>query len=233
LRDDSKATEPLRPLSLPLWWSFKAVLFALSKVYLRLGSEGREHIPKRGGVLIVSNHLSHLDPPVLGITCPRPIRFMARENLRRAPLVGGLIRRWGVIPVFRNDMRSAVGAVSLALQALRDGSVVAIFPEGTRSDTGRLQPEKVRSGAAVLALESGVTVIPGAISGTYRALPKGAAFARPYRVVVRYGAPLDLADFKGRRPTPADIREVTIRILEAIHALLPEEHRAGKITLSF
>jgi len=217
-------------MSLPLYWSFKPILFAIAKVYLRLRSEGREHIPRRGPVLIVSNHLSHLDPPVLGITCPRPIRFMAREDLRRAPLVGPLIRRWGVIPVYRDDKRAAVSAVKLALKALEKGDVVAIFPEGTRSDAGRFQPEKVRSGAAVLALESGATVIPAGISGSFQALPKGATLIRPHPVIVRYGPPLALSSFKNRRHTPQDIRVVTLLILEA---LLPEEHRAEKLTLSF
>lgn len=184
-------------------------------------------------MLIVANHLSHLDPPVLGICCPRPIRFLAREDLRRAPIAGPFIRWWGVIPVYRNDVRSAVSAIQMALTALRQGSVVAIFPEGTRSETGRLQPEKVRSGAAVLALQSEATVVPTGVIGTHKALPKGARMARPYPVFVRFGKPLDLSRYRGRPPTASDIREVTLRILEEIQALLPEEQRADHLLLSF
>ncbi|MHA2621755.1 MAG: lysophospholipid acyltransferase family protein [bacterium JZ-2024 1] len=231
--DDSKPPKDLPALSVFLWWSFKPVLFAASKVYLRLGSEGRENIPRRGPVLIVSNHLSHLDPPVLGITCPRPVRFMAREDLRRAPVVGPLIRRWGVIPVYRENRRAAASAVKLALVALQRGDVVAIFPEGTRSETGRLQPEKVRSGAAVLALESDATVVPAGIVGSHKAFPKSARFIRPYPVFVRYGTPLDLSQYRGRPPTPSDIREVTLMMLNAIQSLIPEDQRAPELRLSF
>ena len=223
----------LPPLNAFLWWSAKPIVLVGFKVLFRYRVEGRQHLPRRGPLLVVANHLSHLDPPLIGLALPRTVRFLARENLRRAPVVGGLIRRWGIIPVYRDSQRRAYSAVEMALEALRRGEAVAIFPEGTRSEDGRFHPEKVRSGAAVLALRSRAPVVPAGIWGTCYALPKGAKWIRPRPVGVRFGPPIQMEDLYDRGLSRDVTREATRRILEAIQDLLPEEHRAEKIFVPF
>jgi len=180
--------------------------------------EGIEHLPESGPYLIAANHHNYLDGVVLGVAAPEPISFLVMPRVWHAtPLHPMFHRHLGSIPI--NLERPDVGALRRALQALQSGRVVGIFPEGPFSVRGRLEPGL--PGVALLALRSGVPVVPAGIRGTYEALAGRRGYI-PRRVplAVRFGPArrfsVDGAD--GRRSARL---HVTRRIMDDIAALLP------------
>jgi 1-acyl-sn-glycerol-3-phosphate acyltransferase len=167
--------------------------------------EGRENIPASGPVLICCNHLSAWDPPVVGCAATRQVYFMAKQELWRIPVLRTVISALGAFPVDRQ--RADLSSVRRSLQLLEQGLAVGVFPEGTRSRTGKLGP--LRTGGAKLALRTGAVVVPMAIVGPYRLF-------RPLRV--RIGKPL----YFGRDPNPSreKVRAVRDEMARAIAALL-------------
>jgi 1-acyl-sn-glycerol-3-phosphate acyltransferase len=192
------------------WWAAgHVVLVPPIRGPMRLRVRGGEHIPSEGPVLVVSNHVSQADPPVMGVAAlPRKSYYMAKIELFRVPVLGWMIRNLGAFPVERGgaDRR----ALRLAREILRRGDLLLMFPEGTRHPDGRLRPGL--PGAGSLGLEPGVTVVPAAIWGTQR--PWG-----PARVV--YGPPLDLSDL-GDGPRSRRSQAAVDRMMGAIAGLLPQ-----------
>jgi 1-acyl-sn-glycerol-3-phosphate acyltransferase len=191
------------------------LLAALPRAYFRFSVDGAERVPARGACVVAANHVSYLDPVVLAMACPRPVRFLVDRGQYVRPLVHWIAVRTGAIPV--ENAPSDLGSLRRTLAALRDGSVVGIFPEGGRSDDGSLKPG--RPGAALLALRAGVPLIPAAIVGAYEAYGRHHRFPRPRPVRVRFGAALDLpAGWQG----PAakhHAAEATALLMERIAAL--------------
>jgi 1-acyl-sn-glycerol-3-phosphate acyltransferase len=183
----------------PARWALKAFLL----VYFRLRRLGREHIPD-GGVILAANHRSFLDPFAIGACIGRPIYFVAKRELFRRPLIGWFLNCMGAFPVDRGA--SDEESVATALALLERGQAVVIFPEGTRIRTGSLARPK--RGVGRLALESGMPVVPIAITGSERAR-KGWRI-RPVRVHLRCGAPLTFP--RVHDPSPFLAGEVTERI---------------------
>lgn len=182
--------------------------------------QGREHIPRSGPLILVSNHLSHLDPPLLGWLVGRTTCFMAKEELFRVPLLGWWIRKTGAFPVKRGMADRA--ALRRAQEVLAQGYILAIFPEGHRSEDGHLQAAE--DGAGLIAVRSRAPILPAAVIGTNRILPPHALWPRPGKVTVRFGPVFSLDDLygqTGREP----VTEATRRIMAAIAALLPPEHQ--------
>lgn len=185
--------------------------------FFGLAIDGEEHVPRRGPYLVAANHHNYLDGIVLAVAVPAPISFLVMPRVYRAtPLHPVLHRHLGSIPI--NLERPDVGALRRALGALGAGHVVGIFPEGPFSVCGRL--ERGLPGVALLALRSGVPVVPAGIRGTFEAL-RGRRFYIPRRhpLAVRFGPP--------RRFVPSsasngrDVREdVTERIMADIATLL-------------
>lgn len=169
-----------------LYQVLKPLAATLMRVWFRLEIHGREHVPRQGAVLLVSNHQSLLDPPLVGGAAPRQLSFLAKAELFRVPLLGPLIRRLGARPVRREGADAQ--ALRTALASLEAGEALLVFPEGTRSDTGRVGETK--PGAGLLAVLSGAPVVPVYISGTGRALPRGGVLPRPVKVRVRFGPAL-------------------------------------------
>ncbi|HEX6289585.1 MAG TPA: lysophospholipid acyltransferase family protein [Herpetosiphonaceae bacterium] len=188
--------------------------------YFHLQSQGVEHIPETGAVVLACNHLSNLDPVLLAVACPRPINYLAKIELFRVPILGALIRRYGAIPLRRSA--SDPEAIRLAEQVLEQQQLLALFPEGTRSRTGQLKP--FRFGAARLALKYRALLIPAAISGTDRAMPAGAKI--PHRVPIRivFGPPIatEPYHYHGTGRTPE------VHLLETVTNLLQAEVRRLK-----
>jgi 1-acyl-sn-glycerol-3-phosphate acyltransferase len=190
----------LRP-NTPAYLFGKALFAILFHTYVPMTVEGEENVPSDGPLIMISNHASNLDPFALGFACHREVNFLGKQELFRIPVVSYLIRQWGTIPLDRGSADAS--AVRAALGVLRQGKVLALFPEGTRSTTGELQ--RFREGAAKLALRLALPVVPAAIAGTHAVLPPGARFPRPRRVRVRFGAPFHLATGPEMRPSPADL----------------------------
>ncbi|WP_068785240.1 lysophospholipid acyltransferase family protein [Paenibacillus phocaensis] len=162
----------------------RSVLRILYKLFFRLEASGLEHIPKEGGVLLCSNHLTLLDPPTIGILLKRKVHFMAKQELFQIFGFGWLIRQLGAFPVKRGGVSKE--SIKTALTLLRNGHVMGIFPEGRRVK-GAEDNVIGKKGAATFALRSEAAVIPVAIIGTYQLF-------RKMRVV--YGQPVDLTEFK-------------------------------------
>ena len=176
----------------PQWYWFAAWV-ARTLFFKAMGGcriIGHENVPASGPVIIAPVHSSNLDPPLVGCTCPRILRFMAKEELFRNPLFGRLIKSLGAFPVKRGESDSA--AIRRALQWLEDGEVVLVFPEGGRNDGVQMGP--VLPGTAVLAKRSGAPVVPVGIGGTTTMWPRGAKRPRRGRSTVVYGRPFNFAD---------------------------------------
>ncbi len=147
---------------------------------------GRENVPPAGGALIASNHQSYLDPVFLGMALSRPVSFMARESLFRGFLFGALIRSLNAFPVKRET--GDFSAVREAVARLERGSLLMMFPEGTRSGDGRIR--NLKDGFAAIAARAGAVVVPAVIEGAHRAWPRGRALFQPRDVCVAFGRPL-------------------------------------------
>lgn len=170
-----------------LYAVLKPIALALMRLLFRLERVNPGLVPATGPVLIVSNHVSVLDPPLVGSSAPRPLFFMAKEELFRIPLFGRLIRALNARPVRRDgsDMR----ALKAALALLREGRAILVFPEGTRGEEGQPLREG-KPGVGMLAVLSGAPVVPVYVSGSGYALPRGRALPRPAKVRVTFGPPL-------------------------------------------
>ncbi|QBP41350.1 lysophospholipid acyltransferase family protein [Paenisporosarcina antarctica] len=177
----------------------------LNPIY-RFDVKGLEHFPETGGVLICSNHINALDPPVVGITAPRPVYFMAKEELFNAPILKPLLPKLNAFPVKRG--LSDREALRRAITILKGGEVMGLFPEGTRSENGELG--KGFSGAGFFALRGEADVVPCAIIGPYKAFK---------RLKVVYGAPIIMQPYRDRK---ASAEEVTLVIMNQIQMLLNE-----------
>jgi 1-acyl-sn-glycerol-3-phosphate acyltransferase len=153
---------------------------------------GIRHVPRSGGVLIVSNHQSYLDPVVLGSQLPRPLSFLAKSELFEAPRFGWLIRQLNAFPVRLGE--GDVGAVKETIRRLQEGHALNIFPEGSRSSDGEIAP--IESGIGLIVRRAGVPVVPAAIHGSFDAWPRGAVMFRSRPIRVQFGPVMDLKDLK-------------------------------------
>ena len=183
----------------------KGLLIPIFRALWRIRGRGIENVPRSGPLIVACNHLSYLDPPALGVMCPRRLSYMAKAELFRIPVLGAVIRSVGAYPVDR--VGSASGAIKRSVALLRAGGAVGIFPEGTRNLTGAAQ---VREGVALLASLARAPVVPACVSGSDRA-------GRLHRISVIFGKPLYLPH--DRKATREDLRTFTERIVSEIHVL--------------
>ena len=187
--------------------------------------EGTEHVPREGAFIVVSNHCSNLDPPVIGWATGhqvgRVVHFMAKIEMRGWPIIGWLATQSAVYFVRRGEGDRAAQRFSLG--ALADGRPIGIFPEGTRSRDGRLRPGK--SGAAFIAIRSGAPLLPVGIAGTHRIFPGRARFPHATRIRIRVGEPFTLPHVPSGRIDREVLADGSDRITAAIAALLPPEQR--------
>jgi 1-acyl-sn-glycerol-3-phosphate acyltransferase len=195
----------------------KAIIAGVGRVGFRLRAVGAERVPRQGGLLLAANHLSMLDPALIGAVMPRELDYMAKTELFRVPGFGGLIRRLNAHPVDRSGSDSA--ALRLALRLLGAGRALLVFPEGTRGPEGQLRP--AQPGTGMLAALSAVPVVPVYIQGSGRALPRGAVLPRPVRVTVTIGTPLRFARERGR----GRYQDISDEIMAAIGRLKTEAER--------
>ncbi|MDH7570097.1 MAG: lysophospholipid acyltransferase family protein [Armatimonadota bacterium] len=199
------------------WVARKATKWLLERLG-PLRVEGSEHLPAAGAFLLVCNHVSNADPVALSAACPRLLRYMGKEELFRIPVLGWILRAVGVFPVRRGTPDRS--AIRQAEAVLREGGVLALFPEGRESPQGTLLP--FEPGAALLALRTGAPVIPAYIEGITALVPYGRVLPRLRRapVVVRFGPPVPLADLAAADRRQA-LQIATERIFHAVAALAP------------
>lgn len=191
-----RGLDPGMPLRQVLFYRliYWVVLGAFTLFY-RARFEGVGNIPRRGGLLIVANHQSHLDPPLIGVAIRhRNMAAIAREGLYRNPLFGSLLRGLGTIPI--KESEGDAGAIRAAIAQLKAGRVVVIFPEGSRSADGAM--DEFKRGTWVLLARSGADVLPAAVEGCFDAWPRQRRFPHLFgeRVAAAFGRPIPFAELK-------------------------------------
>lgn len=170
---------------------------------------GRDKLPQSGGVIIVSNHASFWDPIIIGCTFQRKVSYMGKEELFKInPVFTWLIKQLQTFPIKRGQMD--LSAVRFALDHLKSGNMIGLFPEGTRSKSGDLQ--EARNGAAMLAVKAGVPILPVGIIGS-----KGWG-----KVVVNVGDPIDMSAYSGVKVSKEVLQEVSQIFMKEIRNLLNE-----------
>ncbi|MFJ6383331.1 lysophospholipid acyltransferase family protein [Kitasatospora sp. NPDC092039] len=204
----------------------KLVLKPVSRGIWRPVIEGIENVPRKGGVILASNHLSFIDSVVIPLTAPRRVHFLAKAEYftgtgLKGRLSKGFFEAIGAVPVERGTYRSAQASLESALQILEDGKAFGIYPEGTRSLDGRLYRGK--TGVAWLALTAGVPVVPVALEGPEQILPVGKRVPRLRKVTVRFGEPLHFDGLHGQARSLKARRQVTDEVMAAIQRLSGQE----------
>lgn len=183
----------------------KLLILCVTHILWRVRVYGAENVPLDGPLIVACNHVSLLDPPLLGAFCPRKLRYMAKQELFKIPVFGPLIRAVGAYPVDRQ--RSATGAIRRSVEVLRSGGAVGIFPEGGRNLTGDVE---ARQGVALLASIAKAPVLPAAVVGSRKA----ALFA-PMKVA--FGRPMLLDP--SRKATREDLAKFTDAVMREIRTL--------------
>jgi 1-acyl-sn-glycerol-3-phosphate acyltransferase len=202
----------------PLVWKFVQTLFRIYfSVFFDLKAYGVKNVPHHGGALMVSNHQSLLDPPLLGVRVKRPMSYMAKSELFKHGWFAWIIRRLGAFPVRQGA--GDVGAIKETVARLKEGRMLNIFPEGGRTEDGEIQP--MQSGVALVVRRAGVPIIPVAIHGSYEAWPKGERFFHRHPIRVVYGPPLDVTGMKG---------DDIVRLIDRSIRTLFERLRSGQMT---
>ena len=208
-------------LSYRIGWTCFRLMYA---TYFRWRVFGAEHVPLQGGVILASNHASFLDPPLVGSGLNRDINYLARESLFRFPGIGALLRSWNAVPVDR-DGGGAKG-LKIILSRLLAGNGIILFPEGTRTKDGKLQP--ARSGIGLTVIKSTAPVVPVRVFGTFEAYGRNHKLPRPHRVTVKYGRPMNFEALRAEAKTCDKTRlkeiyqQVADEIMAAIARLEPK-----------
>ncbi len=204
-----------RSLSSLAWYGLgKRVLRLAAALVYHARYSGQENVPSDGPLIVVSNHQSHLDPPMVGCGCPRRLNFFARKSLFDSPAFGWILSSFDSIPVDRET--SPLSGLRETLRRLKRGEAVLMFPEGARCSDGRIGP--FRSGFALLATRSQATVLPAAIEGAFRAWPRFNRFPRPGIVHVHYGMPIPAKQVASM--TEEELMAETASRIRQCHALL-------------
>lgn len=203
-----------------LYWFMSTIVRRLLRVVFRPIVAGTENVPIDGPVIIASNHLSFVDSVLIPLVLPRRVTFLAKaeyfEGSGPAKVLGTFLSAMGHIPVPRTEQRAAVAALDIALQALDEGNAFAIYPEGTRSEDGRLY--RGHTGVGWLALNAHAVVVPAAVRDTQRIMPVGARLPRIVRPGVTFGKPIDYKPYadmppaRGRRAIVDDVMQEVQRL---------------------
>jgi 1-acyl-sn-glycerol-3-phosphate acyltransferase len=190
----------------------------IARAFFALEIEGAEHVPEIGPVILAPNHVSSVDPVLIGISVKRPVHFMAKKELFRNRAVAWFLRSLHAFPITRE--RVDPSSVKHTLSLLAAGHAVLMFPEGTRGDGQSLGPAK--SGIAVVAARSGAPVVPVLHWGTQHVLPRGARWFRRVPLRVRFGPPLRSGARGGGERVDREVAEAFGRqLMKAIAALRP------------
>lgn len=178
------------------------------KIVMGFKVYGVENVPKKGGFILAGNHVSHLDPPALASACPRVLHFMARHTLFNNRVLGWIIGSCNSFPVRRGEVD--LGAIKEAVRRLKNGKVLLIFPEGTRSQNGEIQA--AQPGVGYLSLMAGVPILPAYVKGTDEAMPRGTRKIKSVRVSVYFGNMVE----PQKLGLPADRRQASQQLADHV-----------------
>lgn len=181
---------------------------------VRVRVEGTEHLEPGRTYIFMGNHVSQFDIFTFQGYFPHDFRWIVKQELFRIPVFGAAMRKAGLVPIDRAHGREAMKSLNAAAEHINRGTSVLIFPEGTRSANGILQPFK--AGVVTLAIKAGVEVVPVGFVGTYQILPKGRYLATPGEVLIRIGRPLSVQNY-----TMKDKQQLAAYLHERVAELLP------------
>ncbi|MEU7481053.1 lysophospholipid acyltransferase family protein [Lentzea sp. NPDC042327] len=212
-----------------LYWLMKHVLLGpvLRLFFQPKIIEGAENIPKEGGAILASNHLAVSDSFFLPLMLSRRVTFPAKIEYFTGTGIKGKLQKWffsgvGQVPIDRSSASAAQGALDTGVRIVREGKLLGIYPEGTRSPDARLYKGKV--GVAWIALESGAPVIPVAMFGTDKANPIGSRMWKPHPIRIKIGKPLDFSRYEGLSGDRFVLRSITDEIMYALMELSGQEY---------
>lgn len=210
-----------------IWWVLEFTVIPLVWLAVGIHRQGTANVPRDGAFIIAPNHTSNIDPIIMGIGVFRAGRtphFLGKASLFRVPVVKGLLRSTGQIPVERAGS-SRDNPLSTAALVAERGSGVIVYPEGTLTRDPQLWPMRGKTGAVRLALGAGIPLIPAAHWGTERFLAPYAKFPRlipRQTITIRFGAPVDLSEFAGSALDSKTINAATDKLMAAITALVED-----------
>jgi 1-acyl-sn-glycerol-3-phosphate acyltransferase len=206
-----------RSSSLMYWVGVKGLVFITRVAGMRVRVQGVENIPS-GVCVFAANHTSNADAPAIVGAIPRRLAIFGRKSLFDIPIIGLAFRLAHFVPVDRGNRDAALAAVQQAVQYIKNGSSFLVYPEGTRSPDGHLQ--RFKKGAFVMAIEAGVPVVPVACSGAHRIMKKNSLKIFAGRVTVRFGKPINGADY-----TIEQRDDLAQRVHDAVAAELPMDQK--------
>ncbi len=196
------------------YWLVRGVFRVYYHLFTRWRVAGRENLPKEGAVLLCSNHVHWMDPVNMACAVDRQVNFMAKSELFAIPVFSKLLAWLHAYPVKRG--KPDRGALRHTFRLLEERKVVGMFPEGTRSRTGKLGPAE--PGLALIALKSQAVICPAAITGDYR----------PFRRInFRLGRPMSFPELYGVKVTPEDLARVSAAVMEQIASLMQADQEAA------
>jgi 1-acyl-sn-glycerol-3-phosphate acyltransferase len=186
-------------LSYATGWRFFRGVFG---TYFRWKVFNPERVPLTGPVILASNHASYIDPPLVGAGVRRQINFLARDTIFKVPILASILRSWAVVPVDRDGGTGR--GLKMILDRLAAGGAIILFPEGTRSRHGELNP--ARSGIGLTVIKSEAPVVPARVFGTYAAYGAHKKLPRPRQLMVKYGRPMYFEKLRAEAKTCAKPR---------------------------
>lgn len=203
-----------------LGWSFFRAVYTL---YFRWRVFNAERVPLKGPVILASNHASFLDPPLVGAGVKRGINYLARDTLFRYPGVGWLLRNWNSVPVDRDG--GGAGGLKAILDRLLAGGAIILFPEGTRTRDGNLQP--ARSGIGLTVIKSTAAVVPVRVFGTFEAYGRHVTVPRPHPIAVKYGRAMQFETERAeaKHCSKARLKEIYQEVADKIMAAISSLER--------
>lgn len=199
------------------WIGFRAFF----RFYLGWRVCNPERVPLQGPVILASNHASFLDPPLVGAGIKRGINYLARENLFRFPILGWILHQWQVVPVDREG--GGAKGLKAILDRLLQGGAIILFPEGTRSPDGKLQP--ARSGIGLTVIKSEAPVVPVRVFGTFEAYDRHTRVPRPlHQVIVKYGRPMSFQQLRAEAKicSKQRLKEIYQQVADEIMAAIAQ-----------
>ena len=209
------------------YWVLKLILTPILRTLFRPRVEGLENLPAEGAAILASNHLSFSDSIFLPLVVPRKITFLAKSDYFTSGGIKGRLKAAffkgaGQLPVDRTGGRASQAALETGKRVLREGKLLGIYPEGTRSPDGRLYRGK--TGVARMALEAGVPVIPVAMINTFEIQPPGQVLPKIQKVGVKIGKPLDFSRYAGMEHDRFVLRSMTDEIMYELMQLSGQEY---------
>lgn len=198
-----------------LYHSARCILRPILDILGHLESHGNENIPRQGGCLFVSNHVSFLDPVIIGVATARELHFLGADSYFHIPCLGWLFTQLNGIPIKRKT--PGWQPLKRAISCLKAGKALLMFPEGTRSADGTLGEIKI--GAGFIIHHSNVPVIPVFLKGAERFMPRDAKFIRPTKLSVAFGPPLNFTHLKGTEQKQELYRQTSEEVRQAILTL--------------